>query len=128
MSGRPVDSSSCIRRTAASARRTSVVSRSLDTTHSNLSDRWRSGPSPVDPRSVDLPTEGIVDIEVSPNMKEEYVAKDQLDLMICPIVIGEGQRLFGDGGASLDLQLAGHADLATGVVILSYQPQAASTS
>jgi dihydrofolate reductase len=47
---------------------------------------------------------------------------DQLDLMVCPIVIGEGQRLFGDGGPSVDLQLAGHAGLGTGVVILSYQP------
>jgi dihydrofolate reductase len=53
---------------------------------------------------------------------------DQLDLMVCPIVIGEGQRLFGDGGSSVELKLAGYTDLATGVVILSYQPQAASTS
>jgi dihydrofolate reductase len=50
---------------------------------------------------------------------------DQLDLMVCPIVIGEGQRLFGDGSPSLDLQIAGHTGVATGVVILSYQPQAA---
>jgi dihydrofolate reductase len=53
---------------------------------------------------------------------------DQLDLMICPIVIGEGKRLFGDGGPSLDLQLAGHTGLATSVVILSYQPQTASAT
>ena len=53
---------------------------------------------------------------------------DQLDLMVCPIVIGEGQRLFGDGNLSLDLQLAGNARLATGVVILSYQPLAASAT
>ena len=46
----------------------------------------------------------------------------------CPIVIGEGQRLFGDGGSSVELQLAGHADLATSVVILSYRPQAASAT
>jgi dihydrofolate reductase len=26
---------------------------------------------------------------------------DQLDLMVCPIVIGMGQRLFGDGGPSV---------------------------
>ena len=51
---------------------------------------------------------------------------DKFDLMVCPIVIGEGQRLFGDGGSSVDLQLVGHAGLATGVVILSYQPQVAS--
>ena len=53
---------------------------------------------------------------------------DQLDLMVCPIVLGEGQRLFGDDGPSVDLQLAGHAGLVTGVVILSYQPQATSAA
>jgi dihydrofolate reductase len=53
---------------------------------------------------------------------------DQLDLMVCPIVIGEGQRLFGDGSPSLHLELAGHTGLATGVTILSYQPPAASAT
>lgn len=53
---------------------------------------------------------------------------DQLDLVVCPIVIGEGQRLFGDGRTGVELKLAGHNDLATGVVILSYQPQAVFAS
>jgi dihydrofolate reductase len=53
---------------------------------------------------------------------------DQLDCMVSPIVIGEGQRLFGDSSRSLDLQLAGHTDLATGVAILSYRPRAASAT
>jgi dihydrofolate reductase len=47
---------------------------------------------------------------------------DQLDLMICPIVIGVGQRLFGEG-TLLELKSAGYTDLASGVVILSYQPE-----
>jgi dihydrofolate reductase len=50
---------------------------------------------------------------------------DQLDLMVCPIVIGEGQRLFGDGSPGVELKLAGHNDLTTGAVLLSYQPQTA---
>jgi dihydrofolate reductase len=50
---------------------------------------------------------------------------DQLDLMVCPIVIGEGQRLFGNGSPRVELKLAGHNDLTTGVVLLSYQPQTA---
>jgi dihydrofolate reductase len=57
----------------------------------------------------------------------EHGLIEELDLMVCPIVIGEGQRLFGKGGPSMELKLAGHTDLATGVVILRYQPQAAST-
>jgi dihydrofolate reductase len=48
---------------------------------------------------------------------------DQLDLMVCPIVVGAGQRLFSDGSPTVALELAGHAGLATGVVVLSYQPR-----
>jgi len=47
---------------------------------------------------------------------------DQLDLMVCPVVLGTGQRLFGEGGPLVELELAGHTRLGTGIVILSYRP------
>jgi dihydrofolate reductase len=54
---------------------------------------------------------------------------DQLDLMVCPVVLGTGQRLFGDsGGPSAQLRLAGTAELASGVAILSYRPVTAASS
>ena len=48
---------------------------------------------------------------------------DQLDLMVCPVVIGTGQRLFGDGSPRAELELAGSTSLASGIVVLSYRPR-----
>jgi dihydrofolate reductase len=47
---------------------------------------------------------------------------DEYMLMIHPIVLGSGRRLFADGTPSASLQLAdGAATTTTGVVITSYQ-------
>jgi dihydrofolate reductase len=53
---------------------------------------------------------------------------DQLDLMICPVVLGAGQRLFGEGGPVVELELTGQTHLDTGTAILSYRPQPLATS
>ncbi|HEY3954929.1 MAG TPA: dihydrofolate reductase family protein [Streptosporangiaceae bacterium] len=47
---------------------------------------------------------------------------DQLDLMVCPVVIGTGQRLFGDGSPAVRLELTGNTSLASGIAVLSYRP------
>ena len=46
---------------------------------------------------------------------------DELHLLLHPIVVGAGQRLFEEG-ASVPLKLAGCDRLGTGVVHLAYQP------
>jgi hypothetical protein len=48
--------------------------------------------------------------------------------MVCPVVLGTGQRLFGDGGPTLELELTGHTHLDTGIAILSYRPRPLATS
>lgn len=48
---------------------------------------------------------------------------DQLDLMICPVIIGTGQHLFEEGYNHTELELAGHTTLSTGISILSYHPK-----
>lgn len=48
---------------------------------------------------------------------------DQLDIMVCPVIIGTGQRMFGEGSNHMELELAGHTDLSTGITILSYHPK-----
>lgn len=53
---------------------------------------------------------------------------DQLDLMVCPVVLGTGKRLFGEGGPAVELELAAHARLDTGIAILSYRPRPPTTS
>jgi dihydrofolate reductase len=50
------------------------------------------------------------------NLVDEYV------LLIHPLVLGTGRRLFSDGGASADLRLVDTKTTTTGVVIATYQP------
>jgi dihydrofolate reductase len=50
------------------------------------------------------------------NLVDEYV------LLIHPLVLGSGRRLFIDGGASAALRLVDTKTTTTGVVIATYQP------
>ena len=50
------------------------------------------------------------------NLVDEYV------LLIHPLVLGSGRRLFTDGGAFAALRLVDANTTATGVVIATYQP------
>lgn len=45
---------------------------------------------------------------------------DELSLLVHPIVVGTGQRLFEDGTGQVPLKLAGSATFSTGVVHLAY--------
>jgi dihydrofolate reductase len=53
-------------------------------------------------------------------MRRELV--DQFVLLIHPLVLGTGRRLFPDGGASAALRLVDARPTATGVVVATYQP------
>ncbi len=59
------------------------------------------------------------------NLVDEYV------LLIHPLVLGSGRRLFPDGGASADLRLVDTKTTTTGVVIVTYrlaEPAAGKTT
>jgi dihydrofolate reductase len=45
---------------------------------------------------------------------------DELKLLVCPIVVGSGQRLFEDGDARVPLRLANATTFRTGVLSLTY--------
>jgi dihydrofolate reductase len=47
---------------------------------------------------------------------------DELRLMVHPIVLGRGKRLFEEGGAQKKLELVDTRMFSTGVVALTYQP------
>jgi len=53
------------------------------------------------------------------NLIDEYV------LLIHPLVLGSGQRLFPDGGPFVALRLIDSKPTSTGVVIATYQPSTA---
>lgn len=46
---------------------------------------------------------------------------DQLDLLVCPVVVGSGQQLFGYQVPTIRMELAAQTSLATGVAVLSYR-------
>lgn len=47
---------------------------------------------------------------------------DEYRLMVHPVVVGSGKRLFGDTGGTKDLRLVDTKPLGSGVVVLSYEP------
>jgi dihydrofolate reductase len=47
---------------------------------------------------------------------------DEYVLLIHPLVLGTGRRLFSDGGSSADLRLVDTKTTTTGVVIATYRP------
>jgi dihydrofolate reductase len=47
---------------------------------------------------------------------------DQLDLLVFPVVLGSGKRLFSEPDGQVPLTLAGSETFSTGVVHLSYEP------
>ena len=61
----------------------------------------------------------------SPTLVQSLLQSDLLDeltLMVHPVVVGRGKRLFRDGGDLKRLKLVGTKTTSTGVVILTYQP------
>ncbi len=47
---------------------------------------------------------------------------DELGLMVHPVVVGSGKRLFEDGGDQKRLKLVDSKTFSTGVIYLTYQP------
>jgi dihydrofolate reductase len=47
---------------------------------------------------------------------------DELRLLLHPIVVGRGKRLFEDGGEQTPLKLADSKAFSTGVLFLTYEP------
>jgi len=48
---------------------------------------------------------------------------DRFVVLIHPLVLGTGRRLFPDGGAPSTLRLVGETTTTTGVLIASYEPE-----
>jgi dihydrofolate reductase len=51
---------------------------------------------------------------------------DQYTLVVYPIVLGSGKRLFRDGGPKTPLELVDSKPTTTGGLILTYRPESRS--
>jgi dihydrofolate reductase len=72
---------------------------------------------------------GTIGVSGSPTLVESLLQADLLDelvLMIHPVVVGKGKRLFNDGKALKRLKLVDAKTSSTGVVIATYRPDRAS--
>ena len=66
-----------------------------------------------------------IGVSGSPTLVRSLLQNDLLDeliLMVHPVVVGNGKRLFKDGGALKRLSLVDSKTTRTGVMILTYQP------
>jgi dihydrofolate reductase len=66
-----------------------------------------------------------ISISGSPTLVRSLLEDDLLDelrLMVHPIVVGSGKRLFEDGGDQKALELVDSKIFSTGVLYLTYQP------
>ena len=58
----------------------------------------------------------------------EYDLLDQLNLMVFPVVLGTGKRIFGDTGNQKKLRLVDSKVVGDGVAILIYEPAQGDTA
>jgi dihydrofolate reductase len=52
----------------------------------------------------------------------EYGLVDEFQLLVHPIVVGNGKRLFNDGVKTTGLKLTASQTFSSGVIVLTYQP------
>jgi dihydrofolate reductase len=47
---------------------------------------------------------------------------DEINLLICPVIVGQGMRLFPDSGPDIALDLVELRDFSKGITIQVYRP------
>src|SRR5215216_3908407 len=93
-----------------------------------FADKMNSMPKFVVSKTLEEPLEwnnstlikGDVAEEVSRLMQHDLI--DEYRLMVFPVVLGSGKRLFKDGSGTKVLRLVDTKTFSSGVVVLSYQP------
>lgn len=102
-----------------------VVSTTLDRVEWNNATLIRSPLAEEINRLKRLPG-GNIGVAGSPTLVQSLLQHDLLDvltLMIHPVVVGRGKRLFREGGALKRLSLVESQISSSGVAILTYQPK-----
>lgn len=100
-----------------------VASKSLDRVDWNGSTLIRDVPSEV-ARLKAAPGGGELQVHGSPGLTQTLLRHelvDELHLLLFPVILGGGKKLFGSGIAPTAFQLAATQATTTGVVISSYR-------
>lgn len=101
-----------------------VVSSTLDTVEWNNS-RLMRGDIPTEVKKVKQAVQRTILIDGGSdlaNLLMRHGLIDEYRLLLYPVVVGTGKRLFQDGGPIQALKLIEARTFATGVVALTYQP------
>jgi dihydrofolate reductase len=102
-----------------------VVSTTLDKVEWNNSTLLKGDLTEAITRLKQSGTQGI-SVVGSPTLVASLIAHDLLDelqLLLCPVVLGVGKRLFKDGSSGSSMKLNQATSFDTGMVMLSYQPE-----
>lgn len=107
-----------------------VVSSTLDTLEWNNSHLLEG--DPIDAvRALRERIDGVVLIAGSRTLVHALLGEglvDELRLMVFPVILGSGKRVFPDSPDALDLELVYSRTYDTGVALLIYRPAAVSAS
>ncbi|MFF9867654.1 dihydrofolate reductase family protein [Streptomyces sp. NPDC013953] len=66
-----------------------------------------------------------IQVHGSARLAQSLIAQglvDELNVLVHPVLLGKGRRLFPDGGRPTAFALAGHRTTSTGISILTYRP------
>lgn len=102
-----------------------VVSTTLDKVAWNNATLLKCALAAEIARLTQMPGKNI-GVAGSPTLVRSLLENDLLDvltLMVHPVVVGSGKRLFGDGSSLKRLNLVGSQITSSGVAILTYQPR-----
>lgn len=104
-----------------------VASRTLTTNNMAWDNSTLLPPNDVVASVADLREQpgGYLQVMGSPNLVRQLVSNDLVDeyrLMINPILLGGGKRIFPEDGAARTLELVDVEPASTGVLICTYRP------
>lgn len=103
-----------------------VVSSTLEEAGWSNSTVLRGDPA-AEVRKLKDEVDGVILVAGSAQLVQtmlEHDLVDELRLMVFPILLGAGKRLFGDVSEKKPLQLVGSKTLGAGIALLTYEPTA----
>jgi dihydrofolate reductase len=84
-----------------------------------------SGDFAADIAKIKQEVDGVILVAGSAQLAQDLIEHDLVDelrLMVFPVVLGSGKRLFGETEVKKPLQLTGAKTVGAGISVLTYEP------